>query len=347
MRVAFVIVGLFFGSMIAWGVAARLVSSQSDLAVVAGFALFIATGLLYAKIGIAAWPRVKEYATRAGLLAVLLLLTACTRVDPGYVGIRVNLYGGGRGAEEVPLVTGRVWYNPWTTDIYTFPTFMQRFAWQGTEAIVLNSSEGATLTAPVGVALRFDGPRVPELFVTFRAEADEIVDGWVRDRVRDSMNAEAANRKAVDLLASETEEFMAAVNARVAKELEPKGILLDKVTLLAKPEVDAQVEASINAVISATQKAIEAQNKVVQAKAEADQIAAQADGERRRLAAEATGRAEATLVEAESQAKANRLVAESLTPELVHWQTIQRWSGAVPQVSGGGAVPFVQLNAKP
>lgn len=64
------------------------------------------------------------------LLCVLTLvfgLSSCgyERIDAGYEGIKVNLYGDGKGVDDVSLVTGAVWYNPVTTAVYEYPTFVQ------------------------------------------------------------------------------------------------------------------------------------------------------------------------------------------------------------------------------
>lgn len=331
----------------------RLVSSKSDFGVAAGVVL--AVGLI---VGLA-WVAIthgEKVLRGLGLLATAFLFIGCgcTRVEPGYVGLRVNLSGSDRGVEENPIETGWVFYNPISEQVYEFPTFVQRYVWtsddrEGSptdESITFNSSEGAVMQADVGIAVKFDATAVPALFVEFRREPDAIVRGWVRDRVRDAMNAEAAKIKAVDLLSSHKETFMESVNETVRAELGLHGIVLDRVTLLARPQVDPQVEASINAVISATQKAIEAQNRVVQTKAEADQMAAAADGERRRLMAEAEGRASAVLAEAKAQAEANDLVARSLSPALIEWRKVERWNGTVPQVTSESVVPFVQTGAK-
>ena len=59
------------------------------------------------------------------LLAVILVgAGSCTKVVPGYVGIKVNNWGSQRGVQDYPLKTGMVFYNPFTEDMYDFPTFM-------------------------------------------------------------------------------------------------------------------------------------------------------------------------------------------------------------------------------
>ena len=59
--------------------------------------------------------------------------------------------------------------------------------------------------------------------------------------------------------------------------------------------------------------------------------------------AEAEGDAQATLVKAKAQAEANRLLQETLNPLLVQSKAIDRWNGILPQFSGGGVVPFLNI----
>ena len=53
--------------------------------------------------------------------------------------------------------------------------------------------------------------------------------------------------------------------------------------------------------------------------------------------------AQQAVVVADGQAKANAILNASLTPTLVQWQTIQKWDGKLPQVTGG-ASPFFAIN---
>jgi prohibitin 1 len=49
-------------------------------------------------------------------------------------------------------------------------------------------------------------------------------------------------------------------------------------------------------------------------------------------------------VVAQGQAKANDALSRSITPILVKYKGIEKWNGILPQFSGGGAVPFVDLS---
>lgn len=55
-----------------------------------------------------------------GLLSLFMMFSMMSRVekvDAGCEGIKVNLYGSDKGVDDVSLVTGIVWYNPWTTTV--------------------------------------------------------------------------------------------------------------------------------------------------------------------------------------------------------------------------------------
>mgnify|MGYP000848794771 FL=1 len=60
-----------------------------------------------------------------GLFLIVVSFSGCERIDAGHVGVKVNLYGDGKGVDDMTEVTGWVFYNPITTKIIEFPTFVQ------------------------------------------------------------------------------------------------------------------------------------------------------------------------------------------------------------------------------
>jgi hypothetical protein len=52
----------------------------------------------------------------------MLCVTSCAfeRIDAGHVGIRVNQFGDDKGVDDVVVVTGTVFYNPFTASIFEF-----------------------------------------------------------------------------------------------------------------------------------------------------------------------------------------------------------------------------------
>lgn len=287
-------------------------------------------------------------------LAFLVISTSgCETIQPGYVGIKVNLWGDQKGVEQLPLMTGRVSYNPISEHIYTFPTFIQRAIWTASphegppidESITFNSVEGSSVNADIAIAYSFVAERVPHLFVEFRKDADAITHGYMRDQVRDAFSRHASVLKVTDIFGQKKQELLLAVKDDLTKTVGPKGVKFDMISFVGKLRVDSKVEDAINAVISASQRAIEAQNKIVQSKAEADQKIEQARGEAEAKILQADAEAKSILAKAKAQAEANKLQSLSLNANLLQWNALQKWDGRLPQYTAGGALPFIQLGS--
>ena len=287
------------------------------------------------------------------LVAVVGILCGCTKVPPGYVGIKVNQYGQQKGVEDFPLQTGMVWYNPFTTDVEKFPTFMQTVIWTKTphegnpqdESISFNSVEGAAINADVSCALKIDGAKVPHIYIEFRQHPEVLMDTYIHNQVRDVLNRTSSSMKAMDILGTQKSQLLDIVKKELNVRLNSRGFTFDLVAFSGDLRVDARVTESINAVIQQTQDAIKAQQKIVQATAEADQKIATSLGEQKSKINVATGESQAILIKATAQANANTLIAESLAKNPLVLQSIalEKWDGKLPYVNGGGALPFINV----
>ncbi len=76
----------------------------------------------------------------------------------------------------------------------------------------------------------------------------------------------------------------------------------------------------------------------------AQQRIAEAKGVAGAIRAEASAQADAKLVIAKAEAEALRLQKEELTPDLLELRAIEKWNGELPYLTGGGAVPFININ---
>ena len=275
-------------------------------------------------------------------IAILVLCTGCTLVEPGHAGIRVNLYGGQKGVEDYPIETGRLWFNPLTEQIHEFPTYIQQAVWVASphedkaidESVTFNSIEGASLNVDVGIAYQIETAKVPHIFVKFRQDADTITHGYLRTRVRDVLNRHASEMKVTSIFGDGKAKLLNNTIVDLKNELGPEGFHIDNISFISKFRVDPQVEQSINATITATQRAVEAENKIRQSEAEAQQAKAIAEGT-----------SQAILIAAKAQAEANRILSQSVTPELVQYQALQKWDGKLPMFTGSGnnATPFINI----
>ncbi len=337
--------------IVLFNIAAGLLSSASDAAVITGFSMLLGmlfvivwTGTIWFGKFTALFTKQQQQGdvdlkNMAKLLVIgvalgltLFATSGCTNIPGGYVGIKVNSYGSQKGVDDYPALTGMVFYNPFTTSIFKFPTFMQNAIWcksanEGRavdESISFNSSEGAAINADIGFAYSFVRNSVPLLFVDFHQSAQELTDGYLRNQVRDAFSRMGSPMKVTDIFGAKKQEFLTSVKEDLNTRL-GKYFVIDMVTFTSALRLDPTVEASINAVIQAGQKALEAENKVRESKAQADQ-----------KIEDARGASESKLKIATAEAEGNEKLKKSLTPEVLLWQFMSRWNGVAPMVVGGG-----------
>jgi regulator of protease activity HflC (stomatin/prohibitin superfamily) len=295
------------------------------------------------------WNKIKNIVM---LIALGAILTGCTRIEPGYVGIKVNQAGSDKGVEDYPMLTGWIFYFPMTTRIYEYPTFQQNVVWSATgnekvssgdESISFNCKGGAAITADVSMSGKFKTERVPSVFVKFRTDPERIVHGYLRNEVRDALGRIASTYDPMDIIGEKRAEFLDAIKKEVESRVGDWWVI-DYITFANKLRMDPRIEASINNIIEQKQQTAASLLKVKQTQAKADQKVAAAEGEARSKIAIAKGDSEAVLIKAKTQAEANALLSQSLTPVLVQYETIQKWSGNLP-VYTGGPVPLLNIDS--
>lgn len=273
-------------------------------------------------------------------LVIFFSIFSCNYVEPGYVGIKVNLYGEDRGVDENSLSSGYVWYNRWMTKVYEYPTFVQRAVFtqsvtEGSptdESISFASREGIQVSADVGLHYQIPSENAKNIFVKIRGP-ESAVREYLKSKMRDAINSVSSEMDVNEIYGEGKVKLLNDAKALLSKNIGNE-INIEMLTFVSALRLPENVQTSINMTIQAKQAAIAAENKVAQSKAEAQQ-----------KIEEARGRSEAVLLEATKQAEANITLAKSLTPELVNWRALEKWNGVLPSVSGG-AVPFIQLPTK-
>ncbi len=195
-------------------------NQPSNVAVFAGVLMLLAVAGAATAVALA----LHQYARKIGVLLALVMVGAgCTKVTPGHVGINVNNYGDQPGVDDFPLVTGRVWYNPFTTDVYKYPTYLQSVVWtqddredsKHDESITFNSVEGAVVGADIAMSVGLEGDSVPSLFVEFRKPIDHVMGVYLRSRVRDAFSKHASTMKVTQIFGAGKQVLLDAAMATV------------------------------------------------------------------------------------------------------------------------------------
>ena len=250
------------------------------------------------------------------IVMISMMFTSCgyERIDAGYEGIKVNLYGDDKGVDDVTLVTGAVWYNTITTAVYEYPTFVQTVDYA---PFSINAKDGSSFTVDPTISLKIVDGKSAEVFKKYRKEdITEVINTTLYNYVRNAFRIQL-NNYTTDELVSKREEFEKAIEERLSKELLAENFQLEQMTSgLQYPQT---LVNAIDAKNAAVQEAQKAQNEVLKIKAEAEKKIAAANGE-----------AQALKIKGDAEAEYNRKIAASLSPLIVQQMMLDKWDGKLP-----------------
>ena len=251
-----------------------------------------------------------------GFFILVTLFFSCERIDAGHVGVKVNQYGDNKGVDDVVAVTGMVFYNPFTTRVYEFPTFIQHKEYKGENSFIVNSKDGSEFAVSPIMNYSVQREKVPAIFSKYRRPLEDIEEGFLKTAVYDAFRL-ATNKYTADELISNRAVFEVEVRRLLDGQLLKEGFIINQFTSnLVYPET--------------FKKSIEAKNNAVQAALRAENEVKTAEAQAKIKVATAEGNAQAMLTQARAEAEANKLKQSTLTNLLLQQQWIEKWDGKLP-----------------
>jgi regulator of protease activity HflC (stomatin/prohibitin superfamily) len=264
-----------------------------------------------------------------GFFLLVFLFMSCERIDAGHVGVKVNQYGDNKGVDDVVAVTGMVFFNPFTTAIYEFPTFIQHKEYKGENSFIVNSRDGSEFSVSPIMNYSVQRDKVPTIFSKYRRPLEDIEEGFLKTAVYDAFRL-ATNKYTADELISNRAVFEVEVRRLLDGQLLKEGFTINQFTSnLIYPET--------------FKKSIEAKNNAVQAALRAENEVKTAEAQAKIKVATAEGNAQAMLTSAKAEAESNRMKQVTLTPLLLQLEYINKWDGKLPVY---GEVPQMFKNIK-
>ena len=257
----------------------------------------------------------------------MFMLTNCTTIDSGSVGIRFYKWSSDAETQGGVIGTckGWVWYNPITQSVFEYPIYVQR---KNYEPFKVNAKDASEFTMDPTIAYRLDPDKAIHVFKKYRKSLGEIENGYIRTCIYEAYRT-CANQYTSDYLMSNRGEFESEVRKRLEQSLSNEGFVVEEFTSNITPPLS--LSEAINAKNEAVQNALKAENKVKQAEAEAKIEIAKAEGE-----------AQALKIKGDGEAYYNRVVAMSLNALLVQQYAIEKWDGKLPTyVTGDKSMPFI------
>jgi regulator of protease activity HflC (stomatin/prohibitin superfamily) len=240
------------------------------------------------------------------LVIVIILLfrwvIAAERIDAGHTGIRVNLIGDNKGVDDITEVTGWVFYIPFLTGIYEFPTYTQV---KDYDPFKVNAKDGSEFTVDPTLSYYVKSSSVPEIFRQYRRSLPELENGFIKNVIFDCYRI-TANKYASDSLMSNRQNFEDEVQLKLSSVLLKEGFVFQQVTSNLDPP--QSLKDAIDAKNKTVQEAMQAENRVRQAEADA----------------------KVKKVTAEADKYVNDLKASALTPLIIQQMFIDKWDGKLP-----------------
>lgn len=257
-----------------------------------------------------------------------LTLGACTRIQPGHVGIKVEQYGSNAGVQNTALPVGTYW-SWFGTNIYEYPVFTNTYTFtrssdegkSSNEEFSFADKNGMIVTADIAVSYHVEQDKAPILFQKYRTDMDGIIAGPMRVALRNALTLEASTMSVEDIYGSRKAELIQKTQNDVQKFFSPYGIEIESVAWASPVRIPQSVTEQINMKIRNQNQALAAEAAVATAKAEAESRVAKAEGDAKAMQIEAA--------------------AIKTNPEIVMLRTVERWNGVLPQYMTG-PVPFVK-----
>ena len=261
-----------------------------------------------------------------GILVVIIVLCIqpfrLTTVDSAEIGIKFHKWdtdASNRGGVE-GTCRGWVFYNSWTSDVFRYPTFIQR---KNYDAFTVNAKDASTFTMDPQIAYRIETGKACDIFVKYRKGIEDLENGYIRTCIYEAYRT-CANKYTSDSLMSHRAEFEADVRQRLDKSLRAEGFIVEEFTsAITPPQSLSQMIDDKN---KAVQAALKAENQVKEAEANAKIAIAKAKGE-----------AEAKQIAADAEAYANAKISQSITPTLVQKMWVEKWDGKMPSTMAGSS----------
>jgi prohibitin 2 len=270
------------------------------------------------------------------LVLVLVLLGGMTAVvDAGHVGV-VRRLG---AVQPQPLSEGFHWKMPFVDQVEQIDIRLTASNAQATAA----SRDLQTVSTEVTTQYSLNGVLTPQTYQRIGNLA-KVSAALVEPGIQECVKAVTARFTAEELVTKRE-----AVKVEIQKSLENfiNNTLSEKdlqgavnIANLAITDFNFSEEfnMAIEAKVKAEQESLQAVNEKNRRTTQAEAAAAEV-----KLAAEAE--AFSTEIQSKARADAIRREAEALkeSPELISLRAVEKWDGALPRMSGGGAVPFINM----
>ena len=260
-------------------------------------------------------------------LFVLCFWIGCVEtIDAGHTGILFRKFSSDSSKHGSVEQTVRGWvvYNGFISNIYTYPTFIQRKTYA---AISVNAKDASIFRITPTIAYRLNPDKITDIFVKYRKKLPEIETGYLYTAVYDAFRL-TGNEFTADSLMSNRGVFEQRVRERLTQTLEKEGFIVEEFTSSIEPP-------------ESLRNAIDSKNEAVQHALKADNEVKAAEARAKIAAAKAQGFADSLMIAGKAEADYNKMIAASLNEQVIKYYSIEKWNGILPQVTSSNSFPII------
>ncbi len=286
-------------------------------------------------------PGVPSFFKVIPLFIILIFLASALRgtfviVEPGHAGVKATL--GKVNPKYMP--EGMHFCIPGIDKITQIDIRQRKESAKTTAA----SKDLQTVSTEIDVQYSIVGAMAPQMFQKIgnrEVFAHTIIDPAIQECLK-SVTAGFTAEKLVTQRSVVKDQVEEKLRAFIDKSLKQKelGACLDIHNIaITDFEFSREFKAAIEAKVTAEQEAL-------RAKQEKEKIIIQAEGAKEKAKLEAEAKAVAITEQSIARAEAIEREANALrnNPELIQLRTIEQWDGVLPKFTGGGAIPFLNMD---
>jgi regulator of protease activity HflC (stomatin/prohibitin superfamily) len=178
------------------------------------------------------------------------------------------------------------------------------------------------VSTKIAINYRLSPDRVPNIVQTIGTNYAEVVIYPLEQETNKGITAQYTAEE----LITKRDEVREKMRTNLLEKLQSRGIIVEEVSIVNfafSPSFTQAIEAKV----TAEQNALAAKNKLEQVKYEAEQRLTQAN-------------AEATAIKIQAEA-----ITQQGGKEYVQLQAINKWDGKMPQMTGVGGIPFINVQS--
>ncbi len=221
-------------------------------------------------------------------LGSILLLSSCTVIRPGEIGIKQRL-----GKLNAEVVTqGSIVYNPIMSKVIKASSQTKNIEL----SLSLPSKEGLSITSQISILYRINPEKLPMLIKNIGLEYEGIITNVFRSASADV----CAQYFAKDMHSGMRSNIEIAIKNKMVTVLEPQGIIIEAV-LMKSIQLPGGLASSIEQKLQAEQNAMRMEFLLQQEKLEAERV----------------------IIEAKGKRDSQKILSEGLTEEIIRIRTIE------------------------